>query len=89
MASVSSDPRYRFERVDICDGRRLRALFSEHQPQGMIHLAAESHVDRSIDAPDTFIQTNVVGTTTLLNESLAYWRTLSADARDAFRFVHV
>jgi dTDP-glucose 4,6-dehydratase len=89
VASVASDARYRFEQVDICDAPRLRALFAEYHPQGVIHLAAESHVDRSIDAPDTFIQTNVVGTTTLLSESLAYWRTLSANERDAFRFVHV
>lgn len=89
VASVASDPRYRFEQVDICDSPRLRALFAEHQPEGVIHLAAESHVDRSIDGPDAFIQTNVVGTYSLLAESLAFWRTRSASQREAFRFVHV
>ena len=89
VASVAEHPRYRFARVDICDAAALRALFAQHEPAGVIHLAAESHVDRSIDGPDAFIQTNVVGTYTLLAESLAYWRALSASRRDTFRFVHV
>ena len=89
VASVGTDPRYHFEQVDICDADALRAIFARYQPDGVIHLAAESHVDRSIDGPDAFIQTNVVGTYTLLAESLAYWRIQSASRRDAFRFVHV
>ena len=89
VASVATDPRYHFEQVDICDADALRALFDRYEPDGVIHLAAESHVDRSIDGPDAFIQTNVVGTYTLLAESLAFWRTLSTSRRDAFRFVHV
>jgi dTDP-glucose 4,6-dehydratase len=89
VASVADDARYHFERVDICDADGLRALFARYQPDGVIHLAAESHVDRSIDGPDAFIQTNVVGTYSLLSESLAFWRTLPASRREAFRFVHV
>jgi dTDP-glucose 4,6-dehydratase len=86
---VSDDPRYRFEHVDICDERAVARLFETHRPAAVIHLAAESHVDRSIDGPAAFIETNVVGTFTLLREALAYWRGLPADAREGFRFVHV
>ncbi|MDQ3996957.1 MAG: dTDP-glucose 4,6-dehydratase [Gemmatimonadota bacterium] len=86
---VSDDPRYRFERVDICDAARVRALFERHRPAGVIHLAAESHVDRSIDGPADFIQTNVVGTFTLLQEALRYWRALGADGAARFRVVQV
>ena len=68
--------RYRFERVDICDGPQLRQLFAKYQPDAVLNLAAESHVDRSIDGPGEFIQTNVVGTFTLLQESLRYYRGL-------------
>ena len=89
VADVSRDARYAFAEVDICDGSALRALFTRYEPDGVIHLAAESHVDRSIDAPDAFVQTNVVGTCTLLSEALAYWRGLPEQARGAFRFVHV
>jgi dTDP-glucose 4,6-dehydratase len=89
VADAARDSRYAFEEVDICDASALRALFARYQPDGVIHLAAESHVDRSIDAPDAFVQTNVVGTCTLLSESLGYWRGLSEQARRAFRFVHV
>lgn len=86
---VSDDPRYRFEHADICDAERMRGIFERHRPDGVIHLAAESHVDRSIDGPREFIHTNVVGTFTLLQEALRYWRALDADERRAFRFVHV
>ena len=89
LDSVSHGDRYRFERADICDGEAMRALFERYRPSGVIHLAAESHVDRSIDGPGAFIQTNVVGTFTLLAEALRYWRTLDEDARKAFRFHHV
>jgi dTDP-glucose 4,6-dehydratase len=81
--------RYALATVDICDGPSLRALFEKYQPQGVIHLAAESHVDRSIDGPGVFVQTNIVGTFTLLQESLRHWQTLDAAARAKFRFVNV
>jgi dTDP-glucose 4,6-dehydratase len=86
---VSDDPRYRFERVDICDGGRIRSLFERYRPIGVVHLAAESHVDRSIDGPADFIRTNIVGTFTLLQEALRYCRSLGDEAAQRFRFVHV
>ncbi len=81
--------RYAFAKVDICDGMQLRALFDRHQPHAVMNLAAESHVDRSIDGPGKFIQTNVVGTFTLLQEALRYWRSLDASGQSSFRFLHV
>ena len=89
LAAIAGHARYHFERVDIGDGPALAALFASHRPAGVIHLAAESHVDRSIDAPAAFIQTNVVGTFTLLQETLRHFRELSAEARESFRFLHV
>lgn len=89
LASVAGDPRYRFERVDICDRPALRRVFAEHRPAAVVHLAAESHVDRSIDGPGEFIQTNVVGTFCLLEEARRHWETLAGAARDAFRFLHI
>jgi dTDP-glucose 4,6-dehydratase len=81
--------RYNFAKVDICDPAQLHALFDRHEPDGILNLAAESHVDRSIDGPGDFIQTNIVGTFTLLQEALRYWRALDPAKRAAFRFVHV
>jgi dTDP-glucose 4,6-dehydratase len=81
--------RYAFAEVDICDGPSLRALFDRHEPHFVVNLAAESHVDRSIDAPAAFIETNIVGTFTLLQEALRYWRGLEPGRRAAFRFLHV
>jgi dTDP-glucose 4,6-dehydratase len=89
LEPVADDPRHHFSRVDVCDGPSLRALFERFRPDGVIHLAAESHVDRSIDGPADFIQTNVVGTFVLLQESLRHWRSLDARAAARFRFVHV
>src|SRR4051812_18712884 len=89
LAEVVDDPNHRFEQVDIADAHAIRSLFAELHPDGVIHLAAESHVDRSIDAPAHFIQTNVVGTFTMLDESLRYWRDLPSEAAARFRFVHV
>ncbi|WP_236024740.1 dTDP-glucose 4,6-dehydratase [Arenibaculum pallidiluteum] len=89
LASVETHPGYRFERVDICDRAGLDRVFAEHRPDAVMHLAAESHVDRSIDAPAAFIETNIVGTYTLLETSLAYWRGLDPARRAAFRFHHV
>jgi dTDP-glucose 4,6-dehydratase len=86
---VSDSPRYRFERADIRDADVLRRIFERERPDAVIHLAAESHVDRSIDGPADFVQTNVVGTYTLLQEALRYWRTLDAGATKRFRFVNV
>src|SRR5690348_4629934 len=83
------NPRYAFERVDICDGPLLRRLFLRYQPDAVMNLAAESHVDRSIDGPAEFIQTNVVGTFTLLQEALRYYRQISSWHRERFRFLHV
>ncbi len=75
--------------MDICDADALRQLFETHCPAGVLHLAAESHVDRSIDGPGEFVRTNVHGTFTLLQETLRHWRTLPAERQAAFRFLHV
>ncbi|MEE4464222.1 dTDP-glucose 4,6-dehydratase, partial [Azotobacter chroococcum] len=89
LASISDSPRYRFYRVDICDGTALDTVFAEFKPTAVMHLAAESHVDRSIDGPAEFIQTNVVGTYSLLEAARRYWNGLSADEKSAFRFHHI
>jgi dTDP-glucose 4,6-dehydratase len=81
--------RYRFARVDICDGPALRTLFEQYRPRYVMNLAAESHVDRSIDGPKAFIQTNVVGTFALLQEALRFWHSLDRAAQERFRFHHV
>ncbi len=93
-SSLSSIPqasaeRYLLAQEDICNGPALRALFDRHQPIAVMHLAAESHVDRSIDGPGDFIQTNIVGTFTLLQEALRHFRRLPEPVRRAFRFLHV
>lgn len=89
LAGVEADSRFSFAREDICNERAMGALFNTFQPDVVIHLAAESHVDRSIDAPDLFLQTNVMGTGALLNAALGYWRGLPQDRRASFRFHHV
>lgn len=89
VADVADDPRYQFRQIDICDARAIADALADFQPDAIIHLAAESHVDRSIDSAAPFIQTNVVGTTTLLDCALSYWRSLEQSAADRFRFVHV
>jgi dTDP-glucose 4,6-dehydratase len=89
LDDVRSHPRYRFVRGDICDGDLLGTIFAEHRPQAVLNLAAESHVDRSIDAPGDFIQTNIVGTFCLLNAALAYYENLSDEGKQGFRFLHV
>jgi dTDP-glucose 4,6-dehydratase len=86
---VSGSSRYAFEQADICDGRAMAAIFASHRPDAVMHLAAESHVDRSIDGPGAFIQTNVVGTATLLDAALDFHRGLPATERERFRFHHV
>ena len=85
LAPVSNDPRYAFMRADIADHAKMREAFESFAPDAVMHLAAESHVDRSIDGPGEFIQTNVVGTFALLQEALRYWRTLPAAKQDACR----
>ncbi|QTP55372.1 dTDP-glucose 4,6-dehydratase [Billgrantia sulfidoxydans] len=89
LSEVSSSSRYAFEHVDICDRTRLEKAFFEHQPDAVMHLAAESHVDRSIDSPAAFIETNIIGTYTLLEVARAYWKSLDAQRHDTFRFHHV
>ncbi|MDC0664163.1 dTDP-glucose 4,6-dehydratase [Marinobacter sp. SS21] len=89
LSPVSNDSGYAFERVDICDPKALVAVFSKHQPDVVMHLAAESHVDRSIDGPDDFVKTNVLGTFNLLQASLSYWKQLEGTRRHDFRFHHV
>ena len=89
LAPVSNDPRYAFVRADVADAPRMRELFESYQPDAVMHLAAESHVDRSIDGPGEFIQTNVVGTFTLLQAALGHWRALPDTKKDAFRFHHI
>jgi dTDP-glucose 4,6-dehydratase len=89
IPQASGHRRYAFAKTDICNGPELCALFERHQPDAVMNLAAESHVDRSIDGPAEFIQTNVVGTFTLLQEALRHWRRLAPARRDAFRFLHV
>lgn len=89
LAEVSDDPRHVFRQLDICDAPAMRALFAEHRPGRIMHLAAESHVDRSIDGPGEFINTNIVGTYTLLEAAREHWRSLPAPAQADFRFHHV
>ena len=89
LTSVSDDPRYQFEKVDICDAKEIARVIARYQPDVIMHLAAESHVDRSIDGPDQFIQTNIVGTYNLLEQARAYWTQLEAGKKTGFRFLHV
>tara|TARA_B100000795_G_scaffold249187_1_gene216531 strand:+ start:785 stop:1864 length:1080 start_codon:yes stop_codon:yes gene_type:complete len=89
IAEVSGNPRYFFERVDICDCPAIDDIFSRHQPDLVMHLAAESHVDRSIESPDAFINTNIVGTYKMLEASRKYSQTLFEQKKDGFRFHHV
>jgi len=89
LSSVVNSELYQFEKIDICDSAAVRACIAKHEPDAIMHLAAESHVDRSIDGPGAFIQTNVVGTFNLLHESRLYWQSLEDKAKEAFRFHHV
>ncbi|MEM5515324.1 dTDP-glucose 4,6-dehydratase [Henriciella sp. AS95] len=89
VALVADDDRYAFEKADIADREAMDTIFERHQPDAVMHLAAESHVDRSITGAGEFIQTNIVGTFVMLEAARAYWEGLSADRKDAFRFLHV
>jgi dTDP-glucose 4,6-dehydratase len=89
LAPIDNSPRYSFLRADICDGPAIARAIADFRPDVVTHLAAESHVDRSIDGPAAFIETNIVGTFTMLNAALDYWRGLDDEARAAFRFHHI
>jgi dTDP-glucose 4,6-dehydratase len=89
LVSVSDSPCYAFEQVDICDRTALDAVLQRHQPDAIMHLAAESHVDRSIDGPVAFMETNIIGTYTLLEAARQYWNTLNETAQQTFRFHHI
>ena len=89
LAEINNNPKYHFEEVDICDGAEMHRIFELYEPDAILHLAAESHVDRSIDGPSEFIQTNIVGTYTLLDAARNYWLQLDKNKADDFRFHHV
>ncbi|CAI1797291.1 dTDP-glucose 4,6-dehydratase 2 [Serratia quinivorans] len=89
LSVIADNPRYSFEQVDICDRAALDRVFAEYQPDVIMHLAAESHVDRSIDGPAAFIETNVVGTYTMLEAARHYWQPLDAEKKQSFRFHHI
>jgi len=86
---IASHERYHFEQVDICDAVEIKRVFNQHQPDIIMHLAAESHVDRSITGPGEFVQTNIIGTYTLLEQARQYWLSLSDDKKQDFRFHHI
>ena len=89
VATAAQSPRYLFEKANICDAAAMSAIFRRHQPDAILHLAAESHVDRSIDGPRAFLETNVMGTYTLLETARGYWADLDAEAKARFRFQHI
>lgn len=89
LSSIDSNPQYVFSKTDICDREALDRLFLEHQPCGVMHLAAESHVDRSIDGPAAFIKTNIEGTYQLLEAARQYWNTLTQEDKSQFKFHHI
>ncbi|MEH0093544.1 dTDP-glucose 4,6-dehydratase [Vibrio metschnikovii] len=89
LSDIDGHDRYFFEQVDICNRAELDRVFAEHQPDAVMHLAAESHVDRSIDGPSTFIETNIVGTYNLLEAARAYWISLDDNRKASFRFHHI
>ena len=89
LKSIEGNERYTFEQVDICDATELKRLFNEHKPDIVMHLAAESHVDRSIDGPGEFIHTNIIGTFTLLEQARAYWNELDDYKKEKFKFHHI
>lgn len=89
LRDISGSPAHHFHQIDICDGSAIARVIEEEQPDAIMHLAAETHVDRSIDAPRQFVETNVVGTFRLLDAALDYWRSLEGEKHDAFRFHHI
>ncbi|HHD7218860.1 dTDP-glucose 4,6-dehydratase [Citrobacter werkmanii] len=89
LAEVNESSRYHFEHADICDKTAMERIFATHKPDAVMHLAAESHVDRSITGPADFIETNIVGTYVLLESARAYWSTMDSEMKSAFRFHHI
>lgn len=89
LKDIEENKRYSFEKIDICNYDNVRDLFHKYSPDGVMHLAAESHVDRSIDGPGEFIQTNIVGTYNLLQNAFNYWKSLDSKKKNIFRFLHV
>ena len=89
LNEINDNPRYQFQQVDICDTDKLEVIFNTFKPTAVMHLAAESHVDRSIDGPAAFIETNIVGTYTLLEATRKYWQSLDESQKMAFRFHHI
>jgi dTDP-glucose 4,6-dehydratase len=89
LASIESNERYHFVQADICDAKAIQDIFAEFQPDAVMHLAAESHVDRYIDGPGAFVQTNIVGTYNLLEAARQYWATLATDKKSSFIFHHI
>jgi dTDP-glucose 4,6-dehydratase len=89
LKSIETSPRYAFEHADICDAPKMAEILNTHQPDAIMHLAAESHVDRSIDGPAAFIETNIIGTYTLLEAARSYWQALPETKKTAFRFHHI
>jgi dTDP-glucose 4,6-dehydratase len=89
LKSIENNDRYTFEQVDICNANEIERIFEEQQPDFIIHLAAESHVDRSIDSPNEFIQTNIIGTYIMLEKARNYWSNLKGNQKESFRFHHV
>ncbi|MEA9389292.1 dTDP-glucose 4,6-dehydratase [Acerihabitans sp. TG2] len=89
LVEVSNNSRYCFEQINICDRIGLERIFTQHKPDAVMHLAAESHVDRSIDGPSAFMETNIIGTYTLLEAARQYWLALGVEYKSAFRFHHV
>ncbi|RAP37475.1 dTDP-glucose 4,6-dehydratase [Legionella quinlivanii] len=89
LSTISESPNYLFEQVDICSAQKIRELFKIHRPDAVMHLAAETHVDRSIEGPASFIYTNIVGTFNLLQSALEYWQQLPVSRQKSFRFHHV
>jgi dTDP-glucose 4,6-dehydratase len=89
LIEVAESDRYTFYKADICDDAAVERIFARHRPEAVMHLAAESHVDRSIEGPEAFLQTNLIGTARLLRTTLDYWKSLNAAQREDFRFLHV
>ncbi|CAO4142384.1 dTDP-glucose 4,6-dehydratase 2 [Methylorubrum aminovorans] len=89
LQPLADDPRHRLEQADICDPARVHALYADFKPEAVMHLAAESHVDRSITDPGAFVRTNVIGTQVMLDGARTHWESLSSEAKATFRFLHV
>lgn len=89
LLSIEGNPRYSFEKADVCDARSIRLIFKKYKPDIVMHLAAETHVDKSIDGPDDFLQTNVFGTYVMLEESKSYWSSLKGKKKNFFKFHHI